>query len=244
MFSNSIFLYLLSMKQFWLTIPGNFAGFFKGRMMVWHLVAIALTAVLVLSGFDWIYYLATRHPGLRAWMWPAVIIGGLVPLTVPLFLIIVGFILQSARIKLTGWAIGQAALFGSLISSTFKAITGRAHPLHHGEENITDISRVFHFGWMRGGVFWGWPSSHTTIAFAMALTVFTLFPKRRWLGGAAILYAVYVGVGVSMTIHWFSDFVAGAIIGSVIGIVVGKSFLGEKHSTPNIQLSTPTTTPK
>jgi membrane-associated phospholipid phosphatase len=27
-----------------------------------------------------------------------------------------------------------------------------------------------------------------------------------------------------MTIHWFSDFVAGAIIGSVIGAVVGKSF--------------------
>jgi len=28
-----------------------------------------------------------------------------------------------------------------------------------------------------------------------------------------------------MTIHWFSDFVAGAIIGSVIGTVVGKSFV-------------------
>jgi membrane-associated phospholipid phosphatase len=27
-----------------------------------------------------------------------------------------------------------------------------------------------------------------------------------------------------MTIHWFSDFVAGAIIGSVIGAVVGRSF--------------------
>jgi membrane-associated phospholipid phosphatase len=27
-----------------------------------------------------------------------------------------------------------------------------------------------------------------------------------------------------MTIHWFSDFVAGAIFGSVIGVVVGKSF--------------------
>jgi membrane-associated phospholipid phosphatase len=40
----------------------------------------------------------------------------------------------------------------------------------------------------------------------------------------AILYAFYVGMGVSMTIHWFSDFVAGAIIGSVIGAVVGKSF--------------------
>jgi membrane-associated phospholipid phosphatase len=27
-----------------------------------------------------------------------------------------------------------------------------------------------------------------------------------------------------MTIHWFSDFMAGAIIGTVIGVVVGKRF--------------------
>jgi membrane-associated phospholipid phosphatase len=59
----------------------------------------------------------------------------------------------------------------------------------------------------------------------MAVTVFTLFPKQRWLGRAAIAYALYVGIGVSMTIHWFSDFVAGAIFGSVVGVVVGKSFL-------------------
>jgi len=57
----------------------------------------------------------------------------------------------------------------------------------------------------------------------MAVTVFTLCPKQRWLGWVAILYACYVGLGVSMTIHWFSDFAAGAIIGSVIGAVVGKS---------------------
>ena len=59
----------------------------------------------------------------------------------------------------------------------------------------------------------------------MAVTIFKLFPKERWLGYAAIAYALYIGVGVSMTIHWFSDFLAGAIIGSVIGVVVGKSFL-------------------
>jgi F0F1-type ATP synthase assembly protein I len=40
----------------------------------------------------------------------------------------------------------------------------------------------------------------------------------------AIAYALYVGIGVSMTIHWFSDFVAGAIIGTMIGTVVGTSF--------------------
>ncbi|HEX5397982.1 MAG TPA: hypothetical protein VFY06_02930, partial [Verrucomicrobiae bacterium] len=59
----------------------------------------------------------------------------------------------------------------------------------------------------------------------MAAAVFTLLPKRqRWLGAAAFAYALYVGVGVSMTIHWLSDFVACAIIGTVVGVVTGRSF--------------------
>ncbi|MCX6925306.1 MAG: phosphatase PAP2 family protein, partial [Verrucomicrobia bacterium] len=104
----------------------------------------------------------------------------------------------------------------------YKALTGRLHP---ARVLGPDISHMFRFGFLRGGVFWGWPSSHTTIAFAMAATVFTLFPKQRWLGCVAIAYALYIGVGVSTTIHWFSDFAAGAIIGTVIGTVVGRSFL-------------------
>ncbi len=36
----------------------------------------------------------------------------------------------------------------------------------------------------------GRPSLHTTIAFAMAVMLFRLFPKQRWLGCAAITYAL------------------------------------------------------
>jgi membrane-associated phospholipid phosphatase len=209
------------MKQFLVTLPRNLIGCFTGWRIVWLFVAILLTAVLVLSGFDWRYYLATRNPALRLWMWPAVIIGMFLPIYLPLILFAVGIIARSAKAILTGWAVCQAELLGALIVVAYKALTGRAHPAH----NVgPDISHVFRFGFLRGGVFWGWPSSHTTIAFAMAMTVFTLWPKQRWLGVMAILYACYIGIGVSMTIHWFSDFVAGAIIGSVIGTVVGKSF--------------------
>jgi hypothetical protein len=58
----------------------------------------------------------------------------------------------------------------------------------------------------------------------MAVTVFRLYPNQKWLGRLAIGYAFYIGLGVSMTIHWFSDFVAGALIGTVVGIVVATSF--------------------
>jgi len=204
------------MKQFFATLPQNLIGCFKGWMILWHVIAIVLTFVLVMSGFDWRYYLATRNPAFRSWMWPAVGIGGLLPLALPLTLFAVGIIARNARAILTGWAIGQAELLGLFVSSVYKAVTGRVHPAHVAG---ADISHVFQFGWLRGGVFWGWPSSHATIAFATAVTVFMLCPKQRWLGFAALLYAFYVGMGVSMTIHWFSDFTAGAIIGSVIGVV-------------------------
>jgi membrane-associated phospholipid phosphatase len=221
------------MKQFLVTLPRNLTGCFRSWMIVWHVIAIFFTFILVTSGFDWRYYLATRNPALRSWMWPAVGIGGLLPIALPLILFAFGIIRKSARTVLIGWAVGQAALLGSLISSAYKTVTGRVHPAHVAG---ADISHVFRFGFLRGGVFWGWPLSHATIAFAMAVTVFTFFPKQRWLGIVAIFYAFYVGVGVSITIHWFSDFAAGAIIGSVIGAVGGKSYgVNLQHRTFNIE---------
>jgi hypothetical protein len=58
----------------------------------------------------------------------------------------------------------------------------------------------------------------------MMTCLIMLWPKNKPLVAGALLYAFYIGLGVSMTIHWFSEFVAGAIIGSVIGTVVGGSF--------------------
>lgn len=109
--------------------------------------------------------------------------------------------------------------------SFYKAFTGRIPPpyfLGHGA--LADTSHGFRFGFLRGGMFWGWPSSHTTIAFAMAVVLWILYPQNKLVRYAGMFYAFYVGVGVSVRIHWFSEFVAGAVIGSLIGAVVGKSF--------------------
>jgi membrane-associated phospholipid phosphatase len=209
------------MKLFFSTLPRNLIECFEGRMLIWHLTAIILTILLVVSGLDWEYFLGTRSPTLRSLFFPAVPIGGLLPIALPLMLLVLGGITRSAKTRLIAWAISQAEVIGGIVAAGYKAITGRAHPAHIVG---TDLTHVFKFGLLRGGVFWGWPSSHTTIAFAMAVTVFRLFPKQKWLGYLAISYAFYIGLGVSMTIHWFSDFVAGALIGNVVGIVVGTSF--------------------
>jgi membrane-associated phospholipid phosphatase len=209
------------MNRFLSSLPRNIIGCFQGWNILYHLAAIVITAILILSGFDWMYFRSTRGPEFRTWMFPAVIIGQGVPLILPLLLLLIGVASENAKTVRTAWPIGQAAFIGWFISSCYKALTGR-DPLPHSIG--LDTSRVFRFGILRHGIFWGWPSSHTAVAFSMAVTVTVLFPQKRLLCVAAILYALYIGVGVSMTIHWFSDFVAGTIIGTVIGTTVGKSF--------------------
>jgi len=209
---------MFCLKQFFSTLPRNIAGCFKGWILLWHVIAIVLTIIFVTSGLDWIYFLDTRSPVLRSWAFPAVRIGGELPLVLPLVLLLFGILLRSGKTLSISFAVAQSVILGSLISSTYKAFTGRIHPPRSTQ---SDLSHFFRFGFLRGGVFWGWPSSHTTIAFAMATTIFVLLPRQRAIGFLAIIYAFYVGLGVSVTIHWFSDF----IIGTIIGIVVGKSFL-------------------
>ena len=214
-------------------LPANLAAVFSPWNLVWHGLAIVLTYILVTTGFDWFYNLHLRDTVLYPLFMSAAVVGGLVPILLPLGLLITGWVRKNPNVLNTGFALGQAAILGSFISSLLKAVTGRAHPelvaknvLDIGTiflKGTEDISRQFQFGFLHGGIFWGWPSSHTTIAFAMAVTFFILYKNksaRVW----ALAYAFYIGLGIAATIHWFSDFAAGAIIGTLIGMVVGRTF--------------------
>jgi membrane-associated phospholipid phosphatase len=220
-----------AMPGFIYQLPKNIIRCFKGYNLLWHFLAIVLTYIIVTSGFDWYYFISTQKPVLRTFLFPAVRLGMILPTVVPLILLAIGVLRKDLKIKNTAFALGQAALLGLAISSVYKAFTGRIPPPHffsHGA--LVDTSHGFRFGFLRGGMFWGWPSSHTTVAFAMAVALWKLYPENKLVRYAAILYAFYVGIGVSIRIHWFSEFLAGAIIGSVIGAVVGKSFHHRRSS--------------
>src|ERR1039458_144528 len=118
------------MKQFLSTLPRNLLDCFRGRMIIWHIIAIILTFILVTSDFDWLYFASTRNPILRSWMFPATPISGLVPLSLPLILLAIGSINRSADTTVAAWAVGQAELIGALVAAAYKAITGRVHPSH------------------------------------------------------------------------------------------------------------------
>jgi membrane-associated phospholipid phosphatase len=208
-------------------LPRNVITIFSGRNLLWHATAIVLTIVIVTSGMDWAYYCWTRE---EIFLWlarPAIRVGTFLPVLGSLAILITGEVAKNRRLITTAWALGQAALLGYLISCCYKAFTGRLPPpfsWRFRTAALIDSSHGFQLGFLRGGVFWGWPSSHTTVAFAMSVCLVALYPKNKALVFLAMLYAFYVGLSVSVTIHWLSEFVAGAIFGSVIGMAVGRSF--------------------
>ena len=218
-------LLLSMMKYFLYSLPKNVLKCFTNYNWIWHIVAIILTSILVLTNADWYYFLGTRSDTLMYIFFPAVILGALMPIAISLFLIVGAYFAKKKKIGVVGFAIAQAALIGSIISSVYKAFTGRIQP---NLQNITnDISHNFNFGFLRHGIFWGWPSSHTMIAFSMAFTLIYLFPKNKIIRITSFIYALYIGIGVSFFIHWFSECLAGAIMGIVVGSVVAKSYKGE-----------------
>lgn len=212
------------MKAFFVTLPRNIINSFRGHNIYWHFLAIVLTVILVSTGVDWQYFLLTRSPELQQALRPAIYVGALLPIILPLIIILVGILVEKKKVLLYGLAIGQAEFIGWLISSAYKSLTGRIAPPMSDLPGLIDSSHTFLFGFWRGGIFWGWPSSHTAVAFAFAFAIVALFPRLKLLRLVVILYALYIGIGVSVSIHWFSDFVAGMIIGSAIGVVIGTTF--------------------
>ncbi len=216
----------------------NIAECFSLKNLKYHVLAVVLTYIIVSYGLDWKYFNFFAGSTLSYVLFSSAIVGGLLPIFLPIIILLYGKIRKNISILNTGFALGQSAILGYLISSFYKVWSGRAAPpLNHLDNKfldftnlnkigsvLPDTSRIFHLGFWGNGIFWGWPSSHTTVAFAMAFAIWTLFPKNKTVRALALIYALYIGFGVSMTIHWFSDFAAGAIIGTLIGVIVGRSF--------------------
>lgn len=211
------------MKLRWIfaPLPKYFLALYKRKNILWQLVAVIATYVLVASGFDWWWHLYARNSVFDILVIPALTFGSLFPIVLPLGFLISGKILRNVKIFFVGVLLSQAAILGIFFSSLYKAFTGRIQP---SMTQAVDISHNFNFGFLKHGIFWGWPSSHTTIAFAMAFALIYAYPKNKFIKYLAPIYALVVGLGVSVGIHWFSEFVAGAIFGTIIGIVIGKNF--------------------
>ncbi len=201
----------------------NLLGSFTINYGLNYIVGSAASYGLVESGFDWRWYRnAIDHPWISRTGRIAVVTGPLVSVGLPLGLYLYGRSEKDANLQITGLALGQAAINAAVITSVLKAFTGRVGPQHKSQTN--DYSKEFRFGFLRGGIYQGWPSSHTAAAFSMATALMELYPDNTAIKIGGLTYASLIGLGVSTNIHWFSDAVAGALIGYAIGSTVGSSY--------------------
>ncbi len=209
-------------------LPRNFLACFRWTNVVAGAAAGLVTFVLVHFGFDWWYFEQTRGETFLAFGLPAAIVGFFIPILVPVLLYWFGERTERPEVARAGVVVAQAELVGWLLSSLLKVFTGRLQPEFYTHLTNVDTSHTFLFGFWRHGIFWGWPSSHTTVAVAMAVVLLRLYGKNKFVAVLAILYAAYIALGVSVSIHWFSDMIAGV----VFGIIVGSSVLLRQQSKP------------
>src|SRR5690606_31028723 len=77
------------------------------------------------------------------------------------------------------------------------------------------------------GVFGGgvaWPSGHTSSHMALASSLVAFYRDERWLPFVAYPLAATMGLAmIEGDHHWFSDVVAGALVGHAIGWTVGSN---------------------
>lgn len=204
-------------------LPQRFLEVFRGRNLFYHISAIVLTYALVVSGADWYFYEATRSSYFYPLIMAAGIGGFFVPVIVPVGMYAVGMLRKNALLALCGAAGAQAVIVAWAISSFYKALTGRIQPEFLTQTSAIDSSRDFNFGFLEHGIFWGWPSSHTAVACALAAVLIVFYADNRAVRIAAFAFAALIASGAAIGFHWFSDVVAGVIIGSLVGVVIARA---------------------
>lgn len=200
---------------------------FSWKMLLFHVLAVFATLLLVVSGLDWAYFVFVLNTVPSSILSTADLLGFFVPIAL---LVTALFALVFSRKQLYRFY-AQVSLYaimlGFTLSTIIKAFTGRTSPphFHHGEiQPLIDNSHAFHFGFMREQIIGGWPSSHATIAFALAVSFALVLPPRLYIRAVLFGMALFIGIGVTFGFHWLSEFVAGACLGTAIGLVVGRYY--------------------
>jgi membrane-associated phospholipid phosphatase len=145
-------------------------------------------------------------------------------------LYVFGRINDQRRVQDLGLHSTEAVVISTAVAYGIKVLAGRARP-------YLDVRRPHDFQLGRGisrEAYRSFPSGHTTAAFAFAAAVSRetqlWWPGSRWyIGTAAYAGATLVGVSrMYDNVHWASDVLGGAAIGTLVGLKVVKY----SHSHP------------
>lgn len=210
-------------------IGDNFLNSFKGTNLYLQLAGVASTALIVYTNTDYnVEHFFNQHesfgnigrPPVHFAMWFPFVIGG--------SLYAYGKLGKDDEAIGASFAVLQSSLLCFLYNSFLKAITGRPHPDWKHNKDMKSLSKTFRFGFMRGGIYWGWPSGHTSSTMAVVAALTSFYPHKTWLKIVGFGYVAYMMYAVSSLhrggMHWFSDAVAAAFMSYAIGSTVGKFY--------------------
>lgn len=198
-----------------------------GWPLALHLAGGASTAALVSTGTDaHVLRAASRHDRVANALitGPGLMTGTLAPVLLPTSLYVFA---DDEGWKSTGAVGMQAVGISFLYNNILKSVTGRPPP-DASRADRRAHAQEFRFGFLRGGVFHGWPSGHTMVNTALATSLASYHRDTPWALPAALAYSGYIGTSMVLgnrgEIHWLTDATAGFLMGAGIGWVVGDSY--------------------
>ena len=221
-------------------LGNNILDSFKGDNLYLHLAGIASTILLVSSNGDYhVEHFFNEHEQYGNAARPVIRIAMYFPFVIGGSLYALGKLNHDNEALGASFAVLQSSLIAFLYNSFLKAITGRPHPDWRNSNDMESLSKTFRFGFLRGGMFWGWPSGHTSSTMAVVSALTNFYPDKTWLKIAGYSYVAYMIFSVSSLnrggMHWFSDAIAAAFMSYAIGSTVGKYYRSRFEQSKNNQ---------
>jgi membrane-associated phospholipid phosphatase len=219
-------------------IGNNIVNSFKGDNLYLHLAGVASTVLIVTTNTDYhVHKFFYDHKGFGEAARPVIYAGMFIPFVTGGSLFAYGKFSKDDRAVAASFAVLQSSLVTFLYNSLLKAITGRPNPDWQHHSDMKELSKTFRFGFMRGGIFWGWPSGHTSSTMAVVSALTNFYPEKTWLKIAGYSLVAYMIYGVSSLhrggMHWFSDAVAAALMSYAIGSTIGKYYRSKFEPSEN-----------
>lgn len=192
-----------------------------------HLTAIGITPVLIYSGADVHVHNTFKNNDTNLFTIGEAA-GYLAPFVVAAPFYVIGEWNKDNESLGAGFAVTQATVITLTSVSLLKSFTGRPPPDKDSSKNIHAQSREFNFGFLNRGIYDGWPSGHMATITALATTLTNYYPEKpwvKWTGYGAMAYTMLtISAHEEGQFHWFSDGVAGGLLGYAIGETVGSNW--------------------
>jgi membrane-associated phospholipid phosphatase len=132
-----------------------------------------------------------------------------------------GYGFRRAGLRRAGWETLIAHVVAGGLNTALKHLVGRARPkfMHTGDSEFSPF----------GGSGWdSFPSGHAMAAFAVATVLAVRYPRIRWL--VMVLALAVSASRLFRGSHFLTDIVAGAVLGTLVGVVVANPWTDRRSS--------------